>query len=570
MRDERWANEEEKLDVLKAFGDKSAGGPILHTHNGKLYIYSGEGHMLELGVSGSGKSRRGTIPMIRSFIESKESFVVVDPKGEIYYNTECYIGKEYDTKIINFRDLIYGYTDYWNPLDIIKDFYYSDNDENKNYASVNLEELAFSLYPIPPKADPFWAQSARSLFIGAVYALLDAAKPEHINICNVYNLIAEGDSRFGASTYLKEFVGMLEPTSVAAIQLHSYITTADDTRGGIRSVFLEGISMFARSEGLKMFSSYSDLYVNKLRGDKPTAIYIILPDESPVYDNLAGVLTSQLLNHYIRIAQKVYNGRLPIRLNVCLEELGNIGGAITNLPHLMSAGRSRNIRVQMVLQSYSQLRDIYGSSKATTIISNADVLLAYRTNNWDTLRELSGKCGSRRNVDNGIKHTEPLITESQLGAMNTGQALVMISGRTKYIETFPDYTEMFDCSNWRPPKKKKSKMRNEPEMFDMKSVVKRKKQEMLDATRESSSLWDAPRLPVRSVVVDEKKQEAKKVGEPPLDLDDLIAKIDRQIAELEAEERAEKEKEKKRNRRTKKDKQEEEPDDEHKKDDKDE
>ena len=40
-----------------------------------------------------------------------------------------------------------------------------------------------------------------------------------------------------------------------------------------------------------------------IQGDKPVIIYVILPDETPIYEDLAGVLISQLMNHYIYIAE---------------------------------------------------------------------------------------------------------------------------------------------------------------------------------------------------------------------------------------------------------------------------
>jgi len=45
-----------------------------------------------------------------------------------------------------------------------------------------------------------------------------------------------------------------------------------------------------------------------------------------------------------------------------------------------------------------------------------------------------------------INFAQALISETQLMAMDVGQCLVFISGRYKYIEQFPDYTEMFDCT----------------------------------------------------------------------------------------------------------------------------
>ena len=41
-----------------------------------------------------------------------------------------------------------------------------------------------------------------------------------------------------------------------------------------------------------------------------------------------------------------------------------------------------------------------------------------------------------------FRKTEPLITESQLAALENRQALVMIKGRIKFITWLPDFTEM--------------------------------------------------------------------------------------------------------------------------------
>ena len=46
--------------------------------------------------------------------------------------------------------------------------------------------------------------------------------------------------------------------------------------------------------------SSDDLCISRLSGAKPTGIYVILPDERPIFHKLAGILCSQILSHYIR------------------------------------------------------------------------------------------------------------------------------------------------------------------------------------------------------------------------------------------------------------------------------
>lgn len=560
MRSDRWSSMSEIKKVLNRSEVSAPGGPVLCHNNGQNWLYTNEGHLIFLGVSGSGKSRRGTIPMVKSFIEAGESFIVVDPKGEIHYQTAADAEGKYTIHVIDFRHIFES--ERWNPLSAPYEHFISGDPVRKQIALEMIDELAHTMYTVSDKADPFWPESARSVFIGAVYALMTLGTPEQVNMASVYQLIARGEERFGGSTILKEAVNSLPNDSVASMMLQSYVTTANDTRAGIRSVFLEGLSMFARSDGLISMLGGDDLHINNLDGATPTAIYIILPDESPIFDSISGVLCSQLMGHYVRLAQDKYNGKLPCRLNVCLEELGNIGKSISSLAHLMSAGRSRNIRCQLVLQSLSQLDTLYGTSEASTIRANADVLVVFRTNHWETLTELSHKCGEREVESNHHVSRENLITPSQLAAMKTGQALVMISGHMKFITWLPDFTEMFDCSSWKMPKRGIRKSDMPTSVFDIKSYVQDLKKKhfatrgIQDSAQNCHGVKDLPVFPgsMNSLTTNPfecfsmpfesmRDSEEDKSG---FDVDSLIAKIDAKIAALETEEEEEKKAKKKR------------------------
>lgn len=544
MRSDRWSYNSEVKRALCVSGENKKGGLVLYHSNGKNWVYHGEGHAIELGVSGSGKSRRGTIPLIKSLIEAGESFVVIDPKGEIHYHTAADAEDGYEIHVIDFRHIFES--ERWNPLAAPYEHFISGDPVRKQIALEMIDELAHTLYTVSDKADPFWPESARSVFIGATYALMMLGKPEQVNMAGVYQLIARGEERFGASTVLKEFVDSLPIDSVASMLLQSYVSTASDTRAGIRSTFLEGLSMFARSDGLISMLGADDLHINNLDGATRTAIYIILPDESPIFDSISGVLCSQIMGHYVRLAQDKYNGKLPCRLNVCLEELGNIGKSISSLAHLMSAGRSRNIRCHLVLQSLSQLDTLYGPSEASTIRSNADVLIAFRTNHWETLNELSHKCGEREVDGNNHVSRESLITPSQLASMKTGQALVMISGHTKFITWLPDFTEMFDCSNWKAPRRIVRKGSTNVEVFNIKEYVqevkKKKMRELMgeDTTPAPERFSHMPSETPRGSTIGSTHNGDKESETTSFDVESLIARIDAKIAELEAEEAAEK------------------------------
>ena len=485
-RSERWATLKEKKRVLTENGT----GPVLYYEFGKYFTHDKEGNVVIIGESGTGKTRREINAMVIAGItaKEKESFVIADPKGEIFKSTVGFASDEYDIYKFDFRGLYKEGITCWNPLTAPYELWKSGIPENVSRAEQMIEELSYTMYPATTHNDPFWIQEARNVFLGAVYTLFSCAKPEEINLTSVYYLITKGETRFASSTFLHEFIRLEEENENATMQLYGYVTTARETKGSIRSVFLDGLSIATKSESVRSFLSNDDIRIHELTGDKPVLIYVILPDETPIYDKLAGNLISQLMNHYIYIAESKWGGKLPVRMNFCLDELGNIGRAIGNLPHLLSAGRSRNVRVELVLQSISQLDDIYGKSNATTILSNAAVKIAFRVNHWDTLAELSRLCGEREvKMDDRIKQ-QPLITPSQLGAMELGQALVIISGRTKFITWLPDYTEIFSETQMvRTRKCVSSKRRTRAQVFDIVEYVRTKKRQQIQerAGRES-------------------------------------------------------------------------------------
>ena len=94
---------------------------------------------------------------------------------------------------------------------------------------------------------------------------MECAQPEEINIASVQNLIMQGDRHysghgstvFGRDTYLEHLMHHLPEDSIVSSELYSYISTASDTRGGIRSTMLEGLSRFLRSNVLRTSTSWT-------------------------------------------------------------------------------------------------------------------------------------------------------------------------------------------------------------------------------------------------------------------------------------------------------------------------
>ncbi len=465
MSGEKWTTTREiKRRFIFTESKESGAGPILHVESGRKYTDDGESHIAVIGKTGKGKSQTCSLPFIREIFKHRESAVILDPKMECYYKNACWIPHDYQVFCVDFRNPGSSPTQ-WNPLTAPYRLYSSDSGFERDISSSMLSELWAGVYPTSSHADRFWTDAAVAYAKGLTYSIFDNLEQEQINLETISAMMEQSEKRIGMHPIIKSYHEALKDNSLAKRNLATYASAPNETRACIHSTALTGIEVFSRSAGLMNMLSKDTLNILDMDTKRPFALFIILPDETDVYDALAGLLVSQLSQHLIRVAQEL-GGKLPIRVNIILEELGSVGRSIPNLANLMVAGRSRNLRLMLVLQSNSQLIDVYGKSKAETINSCIGITIGFSTNSWDTLVEWSRFCGEKHYRLGGNVIKEPLITPAQLAAMPIGTALIMVDGRYKFITNLPLYDEMYDNSQWQAPQCNSAIRPNDLELFD--------------------------------------------------------------------------------------------------------
>ena len=91
MNESRWAKKDEIKSTtakvnLNQTEYKTAGVPII-SDGQTAYVDGEDTHTIVFGSTGSKKSRLFCMPMINMMIRAGESYVVTDPKGELYNKT---------------------------------------------------------------------------------------------------------------------------------------------------------------------------------------------------------------------------------------------------------------------------------------------------------------------------------------------------------------------------------------------------------------------------------------------------------------------------------------------------
>lgn len=385
-------------------------------------------HTLVLGTTGSGKTTGYIIPSIKALAntKTKPSFLFTDPKGEINEQTAWYLKEQgYDVLVMDFRHpekslrwnpLAYAYQKYQLAKNIIetttfKDGFYYFN--GKTYTADTIEEaeraeeqrledeafeeiqnIVYALCPVNMK-DPIWDNGARSLIQAVVLGMLEDSQDNYCGMSidkfcfyNVAKICSKTDNN---CLDLKNYFRNRRPTSLAVQYSGMVLNAPDKQMGSYMSSVQEKLTLFNDRGICNMTSGAGEIDV-KAMDNKPTAIYLILPDERIGRHPLGSLFISEA---YKKLVEKAVEngGRLKRNVYFMLDEYGNMP-KIDSVGSMFTVGRSRGIIQIPVIQSYSQIVDKYGVETAKTIFGNCNTEIFIGAKDDETCEKFSKKLGN--------------------------------------------------------------------------------------------------------------------------------------------------------------------------------
>lgn len=475
----RWSKESEikndkDVEVVNPLAQESEYAGIPLVNDGKhLWVDNGEYHNLVIGSTGSGKSQTIVEPMVELLIKKGESMIITDPKGELFKASSDYMRQRgYNVVVLNFREPQNGNA--WNPLTLPYQYY---KDGNLDKATELLDDVALNILydPNNKSGDPFWEKSAADYFSGLALGLLEDAKEEEINLSSINLMSIDGEEKFAASTYIKEYFTLKGTDSNAYVFASNTINAPSDTKGGILSVFRQKIRLFASRENLSEMLSYSDFDMRNI-GKEKTAVFIIIHDEKTTYHSLATIFIKQCYETLIDVAQS-NGGKLPYRTNFILDEFANMP-PLKDVTSMVSAARSRFIRFTFIIQNFAQLKSVYGNENAETIKGNCANLVYLISTELSALEEISKMCGEVKSSDKDKTASTPLVTVTDLQKLKLFEAIII---RSRLAPFKTKYTPNFKM-DWGHPKSEAAypERKKKPiAKFDVKEFTKKKKSEKI-------------------------------------------------------------------------------------------
>lgn len=413
-QDSRMATQDEVVEDLLSFdvndaGNNVKGGPVLFRNGNTVYADPSDAHSLILGDTGSMKTLRFVLPLIYTCGIAGESMVIVDPKGELARKSERFLmDKGYKTVLLNLRNPQKS-PDNWNPMSIIEESY-SKGDEGKQKAVLQLNDFLNDIfYKRTDAKDPYWNESAGQFAFGICLLLL--ALDEDLNMKNLlkwrYEKLQDGT--------LQKCFDALPKESEIFQNLAGYMDlTAENTKSCIRSSFDQLVRVFKATPALTEMLSSTSFDMKKI-GSEKMAVFIVIPDEKTTFHFLATLFISQCYSTLLDVAEDK-GGTLSRRVNFILEEFCNLP-ALPDLISMITAARSRNIRLHMVVQSYGQLVEKYGENASRAVMDNCGNLIYLHSREIEFLNYISNLAGIN-------EYGRPLLSPTRLQRLQKNETLV--------------------------------------------------------------------------------------------------------------------------------------------------
>ena len=420
----RWATKEEVVKRMSGVnldtGVKKSGTPI--TYDDKyLYIDDREAHNLIIGSTGSGKTQSIILPMLKLSMMAKESFVVNDPKGELYKKCADALKKNgYEVYALDFDDANYGNS--WNPLKMPYQLYHEGE---KDKAIKCLEDIAYYLFYEKSIAntDPFWTNSVIDYFTGISLYLIENAKEEEVHLESISNFSNELNKKGNADPFMDK----LNPTSKVYLNLVGTLKAPPETRGSILAVFNQNIKKYISRENLSNMLATSDFEIKDL-SLKPTCLFII-SGVSNYCNNLIPLLVNQIVDYISYVDKKEKS------FNILLDEFDSMV-PIRDFSRMIDNCRSIRVRFTVTIRSYVHLCNMYSKEEAEILKMCFGNLIYLLSDDIYTLDEISKYCGMQM-VDHELV---PLVTIEDLKTIRAFEGIVIMTRRMPFkTEFLPDY-----------------------------------------------------------------------------------------------------------------------------------
>ncbi len=354
-------------------------GLLLGWHDGQMLRYGGDGHLLTVAATRSGKGVGAIIPNLLSY---PGSVVVTDPKGENYYVTARYRREELGQKVVALDPFeltrpvsLASFS--FNPLDLI-------DLDSQDYVETAMMMADMMVVQRGMVSEPHWNIEAKALLYA--FILYAASQPDRSrrHLIEVRRLLTQSPEDLEKTLNL-----MLEsPLEQIREGAGRILQKADKERSGVFSTAQSHTHFLASPRMADVLTATSFDIQGLLRGD--LSLYLVLPREhlSPFAPWLRLMISCC---YYTCTHNALQRGRIDKRVLFLLDEFANLG-YMANIKEAVSLGGGYGLTLWLILQDLAQLRREY-RDEWESFVANSDVLQAFAIQDPFTSEKISRMLG---------------------------------------------------------------------------------------------------------------------------------------------------------------------------------
>ena len=375
--------------------------------NGKFYIEGcKEVHSLIVGGTGSGKTTGVISPTIQANAVSKKksSMLIYDLKGDLYREHSELLEKEgYRVIVMDFKRPVQSVK--YNPLAIIWDLYQEyleakakgDIIEQTNLdtkISNYISDIALKIVPTASGENKVWSEGSQGIIKGLLWGMLEDSTVEGYNITKEKYTLSQISNILNIPSQREELFNFLQHRPKDSMVFKkSGIILNNDSEKTVSSYISNTQSNLEKftEKSIELVTQSSDFEMKELL-EQPTAIFVVIDDTNTATHILCSIFASQLRN-YLVLHADTHGGALERTWYFLLDEFANLP-KIENFNKWMSTDRSRKLFYCVILQSISQLKNIFNEEEKNEILNNCTLQVYLKASELQSLQYFQNLFGT--------------------------------------------------------------------------------------------------------------------------------------------------------------------------------
>lgn len=342
-------------------------------------------NVLIIGGSGSGKTAFILTP---NALQYEGSYVFTDPKSTLLPRLgQGFLDHGY--RLLTFNTLDFEQSMHYNPL-----AYIHKSGDIMHLIDVLMENTSGQG---EKKNEDFWLKSERMWIQAQIGYLWLTCEKSEWNFKSLLALLTASQVREDDENYINAVDILFEelekenPDNFANNCYAEYKLNAGKTEKSILGSVAARLAPFNIPE-LREITEYDEMNLDEL-GVEKSALFIAMSATSSTFNFLIAMLLYQLVDRNVTVADTRFDGALPIRLQLFLDEFANCIGKIPNFESTIAVIRSQNINAWVILQSLAQLDSLYGKDTSQVIQDCCDWTVFLGGKSTQTAKVLSEAMG---------------------------------------------------------------------------------------------------------------------------------------------------------------------------------